>query len=129
MNKKTFLIIRVATAIILAMAVSIGITLGNYLLPIIAFIAVIVILLAAKHKVKDVLADERDYKIAGQAAKATMNIYNLTMALLGAVMMALSKIHSDFIFPAEIILYSVCVQMILYTILFKIYSRYGDYEK
>ena len=129
MNKKTFLFIRLLIAILLGSLVSISITIGNYILPIIAILSIIILFHALKKKVKGVIADERDYQIGGKAARNAISIYCLTMAILATTMMAMSKTHPDFSLPGQIIAYSTCGLLILYSVLFKIYSKYGDYEK
>lgn len=125
MSKRAFLIVRIITVITLSILVGVSINLGNYVLPVVAIITASLLLYFFKGKVKEVMADERDYEIAGRAGRNAMAVYSLVMAIAGTVLMALSKTYPGLECPALIILYSVCSLVFLYAILFKIYSRYG----
>ncbi|MDD5290772.1 MAG: DUF2178 domain-containing protein [Patescibacteria group bacterium] len=125
MSKKAFLVVRIITVITLSILVGVSINLGNYVLPVVAIITASFLLYFFKGKVKEVMADERDYEIAGRAGRNAMTIYSLIMAIIGTVLMALSKTYPELESPALIVLYSVCFLVLLYSILFKIYSRYG----
>jgi len=125
MSKRTFFITKIITVITLAILVSASVNLGNYILPVVAIITASCLLYFCKGKVKEVVADERDYEIAGRAGKNAMTIYSLVMAITGTVLMALSKTYPELESLALIMVYSVCFLVFLYAILFKIYSRYG----
>jgi len=75
------------------------------------------------------MEDERDYQIAGKAARIAITIYSITTSIIGATMMALAKTQPSFIIPSYMLLYSTCALILLYSILFKIFSKYGDNEK
>jgi len=126
MSKKTFLIYKVITAILLAMTVSISVNSGNYIFPAVAVVAAVSFLYGVKTKVKEVLADERDYKVAGQAARLSLTVYSILMVAIGFIALSLKKVHPEFEYLSYTLLYSVCALMILNAVLFKIYSRYGD---
>lgn len=75
MTAKKYLIIRLAVAAILAGIVSSSILTGNYILPIVAVAAFAAFLYTMKKKVKEVMIDERDFAIAGDAARYALNLY------------------------------------------------------
>ena len=123
MSQKTFLIIRIITAMALAIVVSVFITQGNWYLPVTAVLAAFVFLLLTKKKVKGVIADERDYKIAGKASYMAMTIYTILAVIAGLIIFAKSKENESLMLISNILLYSVCLLMILYSVLFKIYVK------
>ncbi len=126
MNKKTFKIIQIITAMVLGVTVAVSVNLGNYLLATAAILAAFGFLYVLKSKVKEVLADERDYQIAGKASRMAITIYVVVLTPIGVAMMALSKTHPQFEYTASVLLYSVCGLMLLNAALFKIYNRHGE---
>jgi len=126
MSKKTFTIIKLIVVILLSTMISISITMDNYILPIVGIIAAASFLYVMTKKVKDVMADERDYKIAGKSARISITIYSMVMVIIGITTLGLSKAHPEFEFASHVMLYSTCMLMILNGVLFKIYSKYSD---
>lgn len=126
MTKKTFLVIKILTVMILSILTGVSVNLGNYILPIVALAAAGSFIYILSKRVKEVMADERDYKIAGQAARLAITIYSITMVIIGLWTLNLAKTQPDFEFASYAILYSTCALMILNAVLFKIYQKYGD---
>lgn len=119
MQAKTFLFIRLLTAASLAMIVSVSITLGNYVLPLVAMTAAIVFLWTTKKKVQAVLEDELDYKVAGDASRYATTIYAILSAILGIYFMARRADNSAYELLGSVLCYSTCFLMILQSLLFK----------
>lgn len=119
MQAKTFLFIRLLVAALLAMVVSVGITLGSYILPLIALIAAVVFLWATKKKVQAVLEDELDYKVAGDASRYAIIIYATLATILGIYFMARRAENPAYELLGSALCYSTCFLMILQSLLFK----------
>jgi len=118
MTTKQFQGIRVAIAMMLAVSVSIAVSLGNYLAPIIAIIAGMIIIHLAKRQVKDVLADERDYKLAGTSARWSLGIF-ITIMLIGFfILSALKDKNPEFANIATLLAYLTCGLMLLNSLVF-----------
>jgi uncharacterized membrane protein len=123
MTAKKFLVYRLIVVILLAGVVSSFVATGNYLVPIAAVITALIFLLIMKNKVNEVLADERDYKIAGNAARYAMNIFSAVSCVIILVLYALKKDRPDFELIGSVLAYAVCGLMLLYSFIFKYYQR------
>ena len=75
MSKKQYTVIRIVIAMLLAGAVSFSVTNENFIIPIFAVAASFVFLLILRRNVDEVLADERDYRGAGDAARWVISVY------------------------------------------------------
>jgi uncharacterized membrane protein len=123
MNKKTFFTIKIATASFLAAIVAVSVNYGNWYLPVLAIIAAFVLLYFTKTKVKGVVADERDYKIAGQASYLAMTSYTIVATITGLIVYISGRENPVIFAVGNVLLYSVLFLMLTYAILFKIYAK------
>ncbi|MFA5075957.1 MAG: DUF2178 domain-containing protein [Patescibacteria group bacterium] len=122
MTKKKFKIIQVSLTMTLAIIIGQSIIRGDYILPIICFVAAVSLIYVLKKRVTEVLADERDLQVAGQAARVAIAVYSLLLALVSIVAIALSKTHPELLVPGYFASYSVCVLLILNVVLYQIYN-------
>ncbi|MDD5252207.1 MAG: DUF2178 domain-containing protein, partial [Patescibacteria group bacterium] len=76
LTAKQYQTIKLATVIVLAVAISQSVFYGNYLMPIALLIAASLALMLLRRKVKEVMADERDYATGGRAALLAIQIYS-----------------------------------------------------
>jgi uncharacterized membrane protein len=123
MDQNTFHRVRIFTAIIVAGVCSVLVVQGNYVLPIIIGITAVTALYAAKKQVKGVLADERDYLVAGKAARWTLCIYTIAAAVGSLVLMALRQNRPDYELAAQILAYSACFLLIVQSLLLKFFLK------
>ena len=123
MTKKTFSIYRIIAVIIVTIIVSIFINYGNWYLPVISIMASWLFLYTLRRKVKEVIADERDYIIAGKASGLAMKIYISFSVIIGMILYSTGKENEILFNIATTLLYSACFLMIFYAVLFKIYER------
>ena len=123
MDKKTYLAVRVITAMLLAAIVSVSVTQKNYIIPFVAIVAAIALLMAAKKKVNAVLEDERDYYLAGNASRYALSIYCIFAAIGSLVLMAMRDSNPDFGLIGSLLAYSTCGLLILQSIIFKIMTN------
>ena len=115
--------VRIVFAMVIAMVCSISVTQGNYILPIIIGITAAFALYAMKKKVSGVLADERDYNIAGNAARWSLNLYAVFAAIGSMVLMAVRAGNPQFELAAQILAYSACALLIAQSLLFKYFQN------
>lgn len=127
MNVKTYLFLRLLIIISLAMIVSSSIILGNFFLPVVAMIAAMLFLWASKKKVKAILHDEFDYKVAGDSARYSIFIYTIISAVLGIYFMASRGQNQNYELLGSIFSYSACFLLILQSLIFK-YLRSKNYK-
>jgi uncharacterized membrane protein len=91
MNYNQFKKIRVIVAALTAVVMSFAVVLQSWPLAIADVLISMAVMLVAKSQVKNVIADERDYYIAGKAARYTQAIVCIMGAILTFYFMALSK--------------------------------------
>lgn len=123
MQQKTFYIVRIVFAIAVAMVCSVSVVQGNYVLPIIVAVTAAFGLFTLKKRVTGVLADERDYQSAGNAARWSLSIYVITAALGSLALMAMRANNQEYELAAQILAYSACALMIMQSLLFKYFQR------
>ena len=123
MTKKTFLIYKIAAVIGLGIAVSISVNYGNWYLPIAFLITAWVFLYILRSKVREVVEDERDHKIAGKASVLTMRIYTIISVIVGLILYVAEKDNEILFVVGSVLLYSAGFLMVLYSVLFKTYEK------
>jgi uncharacterized membrane protein len=128
MDKKTFSILRIIAVAIVSISVSYFINMGNWYVPVITVAISWAFLYFMRKKVKQVIADERDYMIAGKASQIAMHTYLLLSVIAGLVLYSLGLGDKEGILfgTATTLLYSACFLMLLYAILFKIFEKKND---
>jgi uncharacterized membrane protein len=128
MNFKQYRNFKIIVALVLAVIISQAVIMDNYILAIIAVLTAMILVFLAKQTVRGVLADERDYEIAGKSARYSLGIFSVTGAL-AMLFFTFSKTE-DIVFGviASTLAYSVCALLLLYSIIYKFLS-YKGYEK
>jgi uncharacterized membrane protein len=112
MNYDQFKVMRIVTAMIVAIIMSFAVTLHSWILAIADVLLAIVIIFAAKKQVKDVLADERDYYIAGKAARYALSIFCIIEVIFAFYFMVLSKDTNAEVI-GSVLAYSTCGLLLL----------------
>jgi uncharacterized membrane protein len=120
MNKKTYLALRMTTAFLLAVIVSVCITEKNYIIPFFAVVAALVVLTTAKRKVNAVLEDERDYFLAGNASRYALFVYCIFGSVASIVLLAMRDANPNFELAGSLLAYSACGLLILQGLIFNI---------
>ena len=122
MTQENYKIFRIFLAMAVAMLCSVSVVAGNYILPIVVAATAMLIMVAAKKRVEGVIADERDYKNAGDAARWSLNLYTILAAISSMVLMALRQENLFFEPIAQVLAYSACGLMILQSFLFRYFQ-------
>lgn len=123
MTKKQYQLTRIIVAFLIAFTVTLSINLGNYIVPILITIAGFAFMLSARKKFEKsdgIIADERDYKIAGNAARYTLSTYAFLGAISSMVLVVLGKNDPNLMILGYFAAYTTCGLMILNALLFKI---------
>jgi uncharacterized membrane protein len=126
MKKKTFEKFRIIIVICLAIAVGVSVAQGWSAVVPISIIIATLLMNYLFHQVDEVVADERDYKIAGRGALATLNIVAITLATIGATIMAIGHNQPELSKIGYLFLYIVCFILITKIITFAFYQKRGD---
>jgi len=126
MTQKQFQVIRILIVIALSMAIGISVTLKIAFVSPLAIIIAVVLMQIFYRKVKEVTADERDYKLAGKAALATYRITTITLVIIAGSLIAYSTTNPNVYRAGYLILYIVCFMMVVNIFAFLIYQKRGD---
>ncbi len=127
MTKKQYLVCRLAIIVVLSFSISISLSLGNYYLPLIFMLTAAATLYYCRQqlKTKDVLVDERDYQLAGRAARYAIFIYGWLGAVGTFVLMALSDKQGNLYIISQYLAFSVCFLMLANALIFRYLNARG----
>jgi uncharacterized membrane protein len=123
MTLKQYTVARLVIAMVLAAFIASSVVRGDYLWPIVAMVAAMLLLLIARRRVKEVIADERDYAIGGRAALWAIQIFCMGAVLLMFVLHAKRGQYPEFGAVASTLAYGSCILMLLYSVLFRWFRR------
>jgi uncharacterized membrane protein len=123
MTNKQYKVVRIIVTIFLAIIFSQGIILENYIIPIISLIIGSLVLLILRKKVKEVVADERDYELAGKSALLAIQIYSWIAVILMIVLYSFRDINPAYEAVSMTLAYSTCLLMFSYALIFRFYNK------
>lgn len=129
MTSKQYKIVKLVATIFIAIVFAQAIVLKNYLIPIILLIIIALVLLVLRRKVKDIIADERDYAIGGKSALLTIQIYSWIAVVVMVVLYSLRDSNPFYEIVGATLAYSTCLLMLLYSIIFHFRSKTKFSEK
>ena len=124
MSRKWFrvcgLIITMAVGALIGWSVAIG----NAVIPIPAAIGGAGLLYLLRKQLKEVIEDERNYRISEKASRTTIQISAFLMGIIGAVLIALNiGGNSPFREVGLTLAFSACALLLLYLTFYSYYSR------
>jgi uncharacterized membrane protein len=123
---KQYQVARLAITFFLALSFANLLILKNFFLPIILLAVASLVLMYLRKSVKGVLADERDYQVAGKAALLAIQVCSWIGAVIMFVLYAFSDKNIIFEPIAMTLAFSVCVLMISYSLIFKYFIRKNE---
>ena len=126
MKKRTFEKFRIIIVASLGITIGVSVSQGYSVIVPISIMVATVLVNYLFHQVDEVVADERDYKIAGKGAIATLNITSITLATIGATLMAIGVNYPEFSKIGYLFLYVVCFILVTKIITFMFYQKRGD---
>ncbi len=118
MTTKKYLSVRIIAVIIVAALTSYAITIHNYFLPIPVILAWAAFLYIIRRKVTDVIADERDYKIAGQAARYTLTAFSMIGIITIFILLSYGENSRQYVL-GNILASTICLVMLTNAFIFK----------
>jgi len=124
MNLKQYKTLRVIIAAVLGVIISQAIIFNNYLLVIFSVASAMLISLIDRRQVKEIIADERDYQIAGKAARYAMSIFSI--AAVFAMFFFLFQKETNPVYEAIsfTLAYSVCGLLLFNSGIFYYFDKY-----
>ncbi|MCL5009027.1 MAG: DUF2178 domain-containing protein [Patescibacteria group bacterium] len=127
MTLKQYAWIRLVVAACLAAVMSQAVVLKNYYLGGAAVLIAVLLMVALKKQVREVMADERDYKLAGDAARWSLTVF-ATLGSLGSFLLLTGRgFYPEFEAAGSVLAYAVCALLIIYSLTVK-YLQYRESE-
>lgn len=123
MTNKQFFAIRIALIIMLSSVISVAVNNKNYIIPIVAMTLASLALLFLKKKVKEVTEDERDYELAGHAARWTITAYCYVAVCAMFILLGVKDTNPAYEAVANTLLFSIFGILITYSIIFRFYQK------
>jgi uncharacterized membrane protein len=123
MTLKQFKIVKLIAVFFLAVVFSQAIIFKNYLIPIVVLISAYLILFYLRGRVKEVIADERDYLTGGRSALLAMQIYAWVAVIAMFILYANRDLNPAYEPVAMTLAYSTCLLMLFYAVIFRYYNK------
>jgi uncharacterized membrane protein len=97
---------------------------GNWMVIIITVIICVSIMIILRRRVKEIVADERTHTIAGKAARMTLQIVAIGMAMIGAILLVVSRGESPALTQTGFTLeYTTCALLVINYVAYYYYSK------
>lgn len=123
MTLQTYKKWKLAVVFVLAMVISQSLVAENFLIPIMAIIVGSLAMLYLKGQVKEVIADERDYLIAGRASLLAMQIFGWFGVIVMFILYS-QKDSNPYYEPIAMTLsYSVLFLFFMYALIYRYYHK------
>ena len=122
MSLKNYQRIRLVIVFFLAMAIAFSITLKNFILPVVLLIVATLIIMGLRRSVKEIIADERDYALAGKSASLAMSIFGWFGVVLMFFFYHQGQNDPVSIAVANTLSYSVLGLFLIYGLVFRVYN-------
>lgn len=111
----------------LGAVLGISIAIGNYVVPVIAIAIGLGLSHLCRRRVTKVIEDERIHRIAGKAARRTLQVGLLGMAILGVFLLTLSNAgYFELIEVGLTLSFSVCALLIISMAFYGYYSKRAE---
>ena len=123
MTLKQFKIVKIITVIALAIIVSQSMVNKNYIIPLMALAFSVIVLYFIRQRVKEIMADERDYEIGGKAARMAMQIFSWVAVVIMFIFYSLGHINPIYESIALTLSYAVCFLLLSYNLIFRYYYK------
>lgn len=124
MTLKQYSRIRIVFAIVIAITVSQSLVYSNFLIPIAIIIIGTLALMYFRGKIKEIVADERDYAIGGKSALLAMQIFSWLAVVCMLVLYAMRDQNPAYEAIGMTLAFSTCILMLLYSVIFRFYGKF-----
>ncbi|MDD2483058.1 MAG: DUF2178 domain-containing protein [Candidatus Shapirobacteria bacterium] len=123
MTLKKYQQIKLAIVVVIAIIFSQSIIFQNYLIPIATLVVSSLVLILLRRRVKEVIADERDYALAGKSASWAIQIYSWISVVAMFILYAFKDLNPSYEPIAMTLAYSTCLLMLVYSLIFKFQNK------
>jgi uncharacterized membrane protein len=98
--------------------------LGNWIAPIITIIICISVMMVLRRRVKEIVADERTSTVAEKAARLTLQVVAIGMAIIGAIFLIIGRGESSTLTQTGFALeYATCALLVINYIAYHYYNK------
>ena len=108
---------------IIAATISASITNENYIIPLFVVLISSILLYIMRGRVKEILADERDYEVAGHASRWAITVFSVFACVATFILYALRDLSPYYEVIASTLAYSTCFLMLVYGLIFRFYNK------
>ena len=119
MKRRQFVLYAMAVTAAMGAVMGYSASTGNALLVLLALISGIALLHLGRRRVTEIIEDERIYRISEKASTRTLQVFGVSIALMGVTLIALRESMEVGLTLA----YSAMALLILYMIFYGYYSR------
>jgi uncharacterized membrane protein len=124
MERKKFKLYGLVITIIVGFVIGLSAFRGEPITAIVAVVVGMLLLYALKSRVKQVIEDERDYRISEKASRRTIQVVGTTTALLGLSILGLSKSgHLDLVEVGYTLACFATILLMIYMIFYGYYAK------
>ena len=123
MKLKHYKIIKLLITVLLAVIFSQGVIYKEYLIPLAAMVISALLLTHLRGRVKEIVADERDYEVAGKAALIAIRIYAWIAVIPMMILYAYRDLNPGYQAVAMTLAFSTCILMLIYSFIFRYHNK------
>lgn len=123
MTLKKYQQIKLVITVIIAVIFSQSIIYQNYLIPLATLVVASLVLIWLRRQVKEVVADERDYALAGKSASLAIQIYSWVAVVAMFILYAFKNTNQAYEPIAMTLAFSTCLLMFIYSFIFKFKNK------
>ena len=126
MKKKEFRIISFLIPMIMGVIVVHSISIGNPVLAVGSVFAGMIVMYLSKHRLNDIVEDERIHRISQKASWLTLQFIAVSFALGGTALIAMKNTYPGYTNLGFFMAYASCAVLILYSLSYMYYNKeYG----
>jgi len=124
MERKKFKLYGLVITIVVGFVIALSAIRGEPIAAIVAVVVGMMLLYVLKSRVKQVIEDERVYRISEKASRRTIQVVGTTTALIGLTIIGLSR--SEYLELSEVgysLAYSAAALLMVYMVFYGYYSK------
>ena len=123
MTIKKYQQIKLAITVVIAIIFSQAILYQNYLIPLATLVVASLVLIYLRRQVKEVIADERDYALAGKSASWAIQIYSWIAVVAMFILYSFKNLNPSYEPVAMTLAFSTCLLMFVYSLIFNFHNK------
>jgi uncharacterized membrane protein len=123
MTLQSYQRVKLITVVLVSFSISMSITMRNFYVPVIVTIIASLVLLQLRKSVKEIIADERDYEVAGKSALLAIRVFGWISLIPIFALYAFREQNPAYEAIGMTLAFSICILMLLYAVIFRFYHK------